>query len=210
MNNKLKMLKKGRPKTLNLDELIDVAMITYWSEGPANVSINQICNKAKISKPGLYRELGGEDGLMESVLIAYKKKITIPILEIFKLDKKFDDTLDTIISFITDTVNNQNKPKGCLFAKLRQSQNKFGPKTQRQINLIKKEVLVSYETWIEQSKLKNEFPSSISSQFAANYLDAQLNNALSQIANGEERSKVKEILKFSLFVIRKQKQKEIF
>ena len=210
MNNKLKVLKKGRPKTLNLDELIDVAMITYWSEGPANVSINQICNKAKISKPGLYRELGGEDGLMESVLIAYKKKITIPILEIFKLDKKFDDTLDAIISFITDIDNNQNKPKGCLLAKLRQSQNKFGPKTQRQINLIKKQVLVSYETWIEQSKLKNEFPSSISSQFAANYLDAQLNNALSQIANGEERSKVKEILKFSLSVIRKQKQKEIF
>ena len=203
MNNALKMLKRGRPKTLNLDELIDVAMITYWSEGPTNVSINQICNQAKISKPGLYRELGGEDGLMESVLIAYQKKITIPILEIFKLDKKFDDTLNSIISFITDTDNNQNKPKGCLLAKLRQSQNKFGPKTQQQINLIKKQVLVSYETWVEQSKLKNEFPSSISSQLAANYLDAQLNNALSQIANGEERSKVKEILTLSLSVIRK-------
>ena len=203
MNNTLKMLKKGRPKTLNLDELINVAMITYWSEGPANVSINQICNKAKISKPGLYRELGGEDGLMESVLIAYQKKITIPILEIFKLDKKFDDTLDSIISFITDTDNNQNKPRGCLLAKLRQSQNKFGPKTQQQINLIKKQVLVSYKTWVEQSKLKNEFPSSISSQLAANYLDAQLNNALSQIANGEERSKVKEILTLSLSVMRK-------
>ena len=185
-------------------------MITYWSEGPANVSINQICNKAKISKPGLYRELGGEDGLMESVLIAYQKKITIPILEIFKLDKNFDDTLNSIISFITDTDNNRNKPKGCLLAKLRQSQNKFGPKTQRQINLIKKQVLVSYETWIEQSKLKNEFPSSISSQLAANYLDAQLNNALSQIANGEDRSKVKEILTLSLSVIRKQKQKKKF
>ena len=203
MNNTLKMLKKGRPKTLNLDELINVAMITYWSEGPTNVSINQICNKAKISKPGLYRELGGEDGLMESVLIAYQKKITIPILEIFKLDKKFDDTLDAIISFITDIDNNQNKPKGCLLAKLRQSQNKFGPKTQQQINLIKKQVLVSYKTWVEQSKLKNEFPSSISSQLAANYLDAQLNNALSQIANGEERSKVKEILRLSLSVMRK-------
>ena len=203
MNNTLKMLKKGRPKTLNLDELVNVAMVTYWSEGPTNVSINQICNKAKISKPGLYRELGGEDGLMESVLIAYQKKITIPILEIFKLDKKFDDTLDAIISFITDTDNNQNKPKGCLLAKLRQSQNKFGPKTQQQINLIKKQVLVSYKTWVEQSKLKNEFPSSISSQLAANYLDAQLNNALSQIANGEERSKVKEILTLSLSVMRK-------
>ena len=203
MNNTLKMLKKGRPKTLNLDELVNVAMITYWSEGPTNVSINQICNKAKISKPGLYRELGGEDGLMESVLIAYQKKITIPILEIFKLDKKFDDTLDSIISFITDTDNNQNKPRGCLLAKLRQSQNKFGPKTQQQINLIKKQVLVSYKTWVEQSKLKNEFPSSISSQLAANYLDAQLNNALSQIANGEETSKVKEILTLSLSVMRK-------
>ena len=91
---------------------------------------------------------------MESVLVAYQKKITIPILEIFKSDKKFDDTLDTLISFITDRDNNQNKPKGCLLAKLRQSQNKFGPKTQQQINLIKKQVLVRYEAWIEQSQGK--------------------------------------------------------
>ena len=203
MNNALKMLKRGRPKTLNLDELIDVAMITYWSEGPANVSINQICNKAKISKPGLYRELGGEDGLMKSVLVAYQKKITIPILEIFKSDKKFDDTLDTLISFITDRDNNKSNPKGCLLAKFRQSQNKFGPKTQQQINLIKKQVLVRYEAWIEQFKEKNEFPSSISSQLAANYLDAQLNNVLSQIANGEERSLVREILTLYLSVLRK-------
>ena len=62
---------------------------------------------------------------------------------------------------------------------------------------------MSYKTWVEQSKLKNELPSSISSQLAANYLDAQLNNALSQIANGEERSKVKEIFTLSLSVMRK-------
>ena len=43
----------------------------------------------------------------------------------------------------------------------------------------------------------------MSSQLAANYLDAQLNNALSQIANGEERSLVKEILTLSLSVLRK-------
>ncbi|MDC0093895.1 TetR/AcrR family transcriptional regulator [Alphaproteobacteria bacterium] len=205
MNNALKMFKRGRPKTLNLDELIDVAMITYWSEGPANVSINQICNKAKISKPGLYRELGGEDGLMESVLIAYKKKITIPILEMFKLDKKFDNTLNSLISFITEIDDNQKKPKGCLLEKLRQSKNKFGPKTQRQINLIRKKVLLCYKKWVEQSKIKNEFPSSISSELAANYLDTQLNNALSEIANGVDRGKVKEILTLSLSVLRKNK-----
>ena len=203
MNNTLNMLKRGRPKTLNVDELINVAMMNYWSDGPANVSINEICNKAKISKPGLYRELGGEDGLMKSVLVAYQKKITIPILDIFKLDKKFSDTLDTLIKFITDNDNNQNNPKGCLLAKFRQSQVRFGPKTQIQINLIKRQILLCYEKWVDQSKVKNEFPASISSQLAANYLDTQLNNALSQIANGEERSRVKDILTLSLSVLRK-------
>ena len=53
MNNLQSTQKKGRPKTINLDKLVNVAMLNYWLDGPTNVSLNEICYKAKISKPGL-------------------------------------------------------------------------------------------------------------------------------------------------------------
>ena len=82
MNNQINIIKKGRPKTIDLERIKNVAMINYWSDGPTNVSLNEICFKAKISKPGLYREFGGEDGLMKSVLLLYKNTLIQQILDL--------------------------------------------------------------------------------------------------------------------------------
>ena len=54
--------------------------------------------------------------------------------------------------------------------------------------------LTAYEDWVERSKAKGEFSADMSSQFAATYIDAQLSNALSQIARGEDSNNVKQIL----------------
>ena len=45
-----------RPKTLNRDHILAVAMNSYWDEGIDGVSLNEISKKAKVAKPGLYRE----------------------------------------------------------------------------------------------------------------------------------------------------------
>ena len=76
MNDQINIAKKGRPKTIDLERIKNVAMFNYWSNGPTNVSLNEICFKAKISKPGFYREFGGEDGLMRSVLHLYNNLLS--------------------------------------------------------------------------------------------------------------------------------------
>ena len=203
MNNLQSTQKKGRPKTINLDKLVNVAMLNYWLDGPTNVSLNEICYKAKISKPGLYREFGGEDGLMKSVLLLYQSSVTQQLLNLLKLEKSFDKTLDELIAFVTNNKSKENKPKGCLLAKFRQSRNKFGIKTQEQIDIIIKKRRLGFQLWIEQSKLKGEFEKSMSSKNAANYIDSQLDYAVSELANGEDNNNVKNTLALALSVFRK-------
>jgi AcrR family transcriptional regulator len=178
-------------------------MLNYWLDGPTNVSLNEICYKAKISKPGLYREFGGEDGLMKSVLLLYQSSVTQQILNLLKLEKSFDKTLDELIAFVTNNKSKENKPKGCLLAKFRQSRNKFGIKTQEQIDIIIKKRRLGFQLWIEQSKLKGEFEKSMSSKNAANYIDSQLDYAVSELANGEDNNNVKNTLALALSVFRK-------
>ena len=55
--------KKGRPKTFNKSLASKIAMETYWKEGIENVSLNEMCRKIGESKPSVYREYGGEEGL---------------------------------------------------------------------------------------------------------------------------------------------------
>ena len=201
MGNRKNIQRRGRPKTLDNDAFLNVAMYSYWAKGPGNISLNEICKTAKISKPGLYREFGGEDALMRSVLVNYEKKILQPNLKMLESDRPFRNSLEDLISFVTNMDDSQNNPKGCLLVKMRESQLALGKETQMQINNAKRYGLKIYENWIERSRAKGEFTTTISSQFAAVYIDAQVSSALSQLARGEKNSEVKKILQmaFSVF-----------
>ena len=75
MHEQVHKRKVGRPKTLSRDHALGVALEGYWREGIYGMSVNEVCRRAKIAKPGLYREFGGEDGLMTAVLDLYSKSV---------------------------------------------------------------------------------------------------------------------------------------
>ena len=70
----MKKIKKGRPKTFSKINAEEIAMNVYWKEGIDNVSLNEICRKIGESKPSVYREYGGDEGLKLSALNLYLEK----------------------------------------------------------------------------------------------------------------------------------------
>ena len=203
MNNQINIIKKGRPKTIDLERIKNVAMINYWSDGPTNVSLNEICFKAKISKPGFYREFGGEDGLMQSVLLLYKNTLIKQILNILKLEKPFDETIDLLIEYVIEKRDEEHIKNGCLLAKFRQSRDKFGKKTQEQIDIILKERYLDFELWIKEAISKGEFNHPLSPKLVANYIISQLDYAVYALANGEKNNNIRHFLTLALSVLRK-------
>ena len=203
MNNQINIIKKGRPKTIDLERIKNVAMVNYWSDGPTNVSLNEICFKAKISKPGFYREFGGEDGLMQSVLLLYKNTLIKQILNILKLEKPFDETIDLLIEYVIEKRDEEHIKNGCLLAKFRQSRDKFGKKTQEQIDIILKERYLDFELWIKEAIAKGEFNYPLSPKFVANYIISQLDYAVYALANGEKNNNIRHFLTLALSVLRK-------
>jgi len=178
-------------------------MVNYWSDGPTNVSLNEICFKAKISKPGFYREFGGEDGLMHSVLLLYKNTLIKQILNILKLEKPFDETIDLLIEYVIDKRDKEHVKNGCLLAKFRQSRDKFGKKTQEQIDIILKERYLDFELWIKEAKSKGEFNHPLSPKLVANYIISQLDYAVYALANGEKNNNIRHFLTLAFSILRK-------
>ena len=203
MNNQINIIKKGRPKTIDLERIKNVAMINYWSDGPTNVSLNEICFKAKISKPGLYREFGGEDGLMHSVLLLYKNTLIKQILNILKLEKPFDETLDLLIDYVIEKRDEEHIKNGCLLAKFRQSRDKFGKETKKQIDIILRERYLVFELWIKKAKSKGEINNQLSTNFVTNYIISQLDYAVYALANGEKNNNIRHFLTLAFSILRK-------
>jgi AcrR family transcriptional regulator len=192
---------RGRPRTFNREHVLDVAMQAYWHDGVDNVSVNEICKKANVAKPGLYREFTNEDGLMKAALHSYQKKILAPLFEALKADAPFKETLGNIVSSITMENNDEQAPKGCLMAKMRQSRSYMGAGTQAEISHIHERVLDALHDWVLRSKTKGEFTADIPPKLVATYIDTQIHCTMLQLAQGGEKTTAKQVLTLSFSVL---------
>jgi AcrR family transcriptional regulator len=185
---------RGRPKTLDRDHVLDVAMDAYWKEDIGNLSLNEICRRSGVSKPGLYREFSNEDGLMKAVIMKYQEQVLSPVQQMLNNETPFREALNNLVSFATSASCNHESPMGCLFIKMRESRMHLGEATRAQVNFLEDQGLAAFRKWVDRSKAKGEFSANMSSEFAATYIDAQLSHASSQLARGEDPKIVKKIL----------------
>lgn len=172
----------GRPKTLDRQRTIKLAMESYWRDGLNALSVNEICRRTKISKPGLYREFGGEDGLMEAVLDHYRELVVGPLLSMISADRPFAEVLNELVFWMTQ---DHGTPAGCLFVKMRSSPSRLGPATSARVEAVRDEMRAAYKAWYQRALDRNEVNAKIPPDFAAYYLDTQLTTVLVQVAAGE-------------------------
>lgn len=158
-------------------------MDSYWREGLHGLSVNEICRRAKISKPGLYRDFGGEDGLMEAALAHYRASVLGPLLEALAADRPFADTLNGLLTWITEL---HGRPPGCLFfVRMRSAPSRLGPNTSARVEVIHDEMLSAYRAWFERARQRGEVRDGIDADLAALYIYSQLTTALFQMTSGE-------------------------
>ena len=190
---------RGRPKTFDREYTLGVAMRLYWREGIDGVSLNEICERANVSKPSLYREFGNDDGLMRAVLVRYRNEMLEPLFELLARDAPFHETLHALIALVTE--EDAEAPKGCLFVKMRASRLRVGAETRKEIDRIQNQLLRLYRDWVARSRQKGDFRADLDPKFAAAYINSQLGNAKSQAARGEKAKNIRSMLElaFSVF-----------
>lgn len=164
---------RGRPKTLDRDHVLRIALMSYWEGGPTSVAISQICHKAKVSKPGLYREFGSDDGLKDAALELYRSLVLSQFYDVLARDIPFERGIEALISFTVQDRQPLGIPDGCLQVMMRAHKDDLGEVTQAKVDLLRRETLTHYEAWIERAKLKGEFKADVSTKAAALFCDAQ-------------------------------------
>ena len=108
--------KKGRPKTFNKDRASKIAMETYWKEGLENVSLNEMCRKIGESKPSVYREYGGEEGLQLAALELYYKHRVEPVGQILFATEDIITNIKSTFNFlINDHFGEEEMGAACMY-----------------------------------------------------------------------------------------------
>ena len=194
MQDALRRIPLGRPKTLDRDHIIKVAMESYWRDGPTAVSVNEICRRAGVSKPGLYREFGNEDGLRSTVVQTYELVVLSQLYQIFEGDQPFDDALAALTDLVLQDRQKMDLPLGCLLQKMRGCRKELGPKTNDVIDTTSIGTQSRLKDCVERAKHNGQLSEDISTKTAAIYIDAQVSSAIMMQETGASKTQISEFL----------------
>lgn len=175
---------RGRTRTFDNDKTLDVAIQSYWSKGPTQVSVNEICTLAGVSKPSLYREFNNEDGLMAASLERYADEVLTHVLGLLAKDKDFQQVLDSLVDYALRQPT-ESAPAGCLFAKMRLDKALLGPRTNQVIETLRESAISAFAKWLAKAKDQEGVVMPDSIEVSAAYLDDQLTHLANRMSNGE-------------------------
>ena len=191
---------RGRPKKLDRNIILQSALMEYWSKGPSNVSINDICKLTGASKPGVYREFRSDDGLKKSVLKAYETLAVQPLIDILHLDQPVSKTIDAVIRFITQDRRSIDIPNGCLLVMMTALSDQLGKTTLEELNRIRADLFAAYFEWVERAKLEGRF-SDIETDLAALFLENQHIGAMRMQKEGISNETIANVLSFAFKMV---------
>ena len=172
---------RGRPKRRSRTELVELAMDRYWRDGVYVHSLNELCRRLSISKPSLYREFGGEEGLIEAVLDHYRELVVLPVLRFLELEWPFAETMEALIIGMTTP---DGVPPGCLFTEMRMLRKRLSPQCVAKLAAIEHERIEAFERWYLRALERGEAKASLSAAVASHYRDAQFTLILLQMGAG--------------------------
>ncbi len=170
-------------------------MDQYWRRGLSSVSLNEMCRLAGISKPALYREFGGEDGLQAAALDAYREVVVVPMLQALFVERPFAATLDGAIVALT---SDRGTPSGCLFTRMRIDRSKLGPLAADRVRQLEQEQLDAFARWYRSGLERGEANPEHSAELAARCVDTQLAAVLVQMGLGLDPESVRQQARVAL------------
>ena len=191
----------GRPKTLDKSHALATALEGYWREGVYGMSVNEVCRRACISKPGLYREFGGEDGLLTAVLDLYDKTVLSLFRDLLEANVGFEKSMHI---FTTRFFGQTGHPPGCLLAELRLAYPDLGESTQAKVQSTVTKYRGMLRQWLQNCQASGEVDAHADLDFAAQYIDSQLFLAATQAQRGDSTDEIAKRLMTSRRVFKPQ------
>jgi len=200
MSNNADKPARGRPRTLQREHVLKIAVESYWTDGLTGVSIEEICRRAGVSKPGVYREFGNEDGLKQAALERYQSTILAPLADILTDDLPFEQALRKLTDFVLLDRKAHGLPAGCLQVATCRSKHTLGKRARESVHKFSDQTLMGLEHWIDRAKSKGQFAVEIPTRTAALYVDAQIATAMELQQQGVTQKELERVFKLALTV----------
>jgi len=187
---------RGRPRKASKSQIVENAMALYWHDGLSTRSLNELCRQLDLSKPGLYREFGGEDGLIAECLSLYGQTVRDAFGGIINDGKPFQVQVDNFIDKIFAL--HKQFPQGCLLMQATREQRDLGQASLRAMQSESSDLFQMILLWVQKAKRQGAIASNVTAKVASSLILAQVHCVHSGLVGGLTKDLVRELSDLSL------------
>ena len=105
---------RGRPRSFDLDDAIERAMVVFWSKGYENTSIPDLTAAIGINRPSLYAAFESKENLFRLALDKYRKDPASYVNRALSKATAYE-VFESLLFGVVDLVTDPKRPGGCLF-----------------------------------------------------------------------------------------------
>ncbi len=107
-------MSRGRPRTFDLENAIEQAMLLFWKKGFDATSLRDLTNALGISRPSLYAAFGSKEGLFKLALDRYRQGPAWYVNRAIA-ENTAAMVFRSLLYGVIDLVTDPDRPGGCLF-----------------------------------------------------------------------------------------------
>ena len=165
----------------------------------ATQSLNELCRQLEVSKPALYREFGGEDGLIADCLTLYGQISKNAFEAIISDNQQFHVQLTRFIDQIF-TFHDQF-PQGCLLMQANRKQRVLGTASLDALQSAGAGFFKMVHSWVRSAQERGDIASNVSADVTSFLILAQIHCIHSGLAGGLTKKLVRELTDLSLYAV---------
>ncbi len=105
---------RGRPRMFDRDEVLDLAIITFWSHGYSGSSLDDLTDRMAINRPSLYAAFGSKHELFMEAIDRYAVSLGCVPFSAFKSGICTRQAVADFFELSIRCATSKGKPRGCL------------------------------------------------------------------------------------------------
>ncbi|MBL8703900.1 MAG: TetR/AcrR family transcriptional regulator [Rhodospirillales bacterium] len=117
----------ARPLSFDPEQALDRAILLFWRDGFAQVSIQAITDALGINRPSLYATFGDKEALFLKALLAYRARYPGRALDALRTARPGRAQLVALFEAVRDAYTEPGLPPGCMMMCATMEWSKEGP-----------------------------------------------------------------------------------
>lgn len=187
----------GRPRTFDLDEVLDRAVLVFWSKGFEGASLDDLTEAMGISRPSLYRAFGNKEDLFYKALDRYTEGLASYFVRALA-EPTSEAVAAAVLHGMVEAATMPGLPAGCLGVQGALAAGDEGRPVRDALIAWREEGVAHLTRRFAQAVEAGDLPPSTDPHLLAVYLRSIANGIAVQAASGSSRSELLQVADLAL------------